>query len=385
MADDQPPVLKGLYWYNRQYSTYRMAGNSITLAGKEGNYKAVKPVIKVRSPIISLGIRAEDRDNDNRFRFGIFRVELRLDDSLVHKAQLDDFSNADSRYINATVDYTKWVRTGFYVQHLSLLPGNHFPALEGPGILNLSDGRVHTINIRLYDVNDNKSSFENQVQYSGAIESPSPLAPGSFKLLPGCENRVNGKQCTVLFTKAAFYDTVFFALKEQPNTGPGKASALVSLHHATVPVHENYRVALKASSWMNERLKKKTVMQLNSGKKKYTVRGTWHNNWCTASFNVLGTVQLLIDTLPPTLQWINGQQGQVFKGDALKFVCKDETDGVASFEAALDGEWLLFERKGNEFTLAVPHHCKPGRHQLAISISDVAGNTTRQIFTFIKD
>ncbi len=387
MADDQPPVLKGLYWYNRQYSTYRMAGNSITLSGNAGSYKAVKPVIKVRSPFISLGIRAEDKSNDNRFRFGIYRIELRMDDSLVHQAELDDFSNADSRYINATVDYTRWIRTGIYVQHLSLLPGNHFPAIKGPGILDLSDGQVHTIKIRLYDADNNSSTFENKVQYSGAVEVPPALVPGSFKLVPGRANRVNGKQCAVTFTKAAFYDTVFFELKEQANTGAGKASALVSLHNGTVPVHDAYQVTLKASPWMNDRLRKKTVMQLNSGKKKYTARGTWHNNWCTASFNVLGNVQLLIDTLPPVVQWKKEQGGQsvTSENNKLNLLCTDETDGVASFRAELNGQWLLYDRKGNEFTVTVPADCKPGKHQLAITIADVAGNTTRQVVNFIKD
>jgi hypothetical protein len=386
MADDQPPVLKGLYWYNRQYSTYHSAANSITIEGREGAYQAARKVIKVRSPLISLGIRAEDKSNDNRFLFGIYRTELRLDDSLVHQAILDNFSCADSRYINACVDYSKWIRTGLYVQHLSILPGNHLPVLKGNGILNLSDGRVHNINIRLYDVNNNVTTFESQVQYSGATEEPYPTVPGSFTVLPGKESVVTGRQCKVFFSKAAFYDTVRFVLKAQPHSGAHKASASVTLHNSAVPVHDNYTVSLKALPFVTERLKKRIVMQLNSGKKKYVAKGIWKDNWLTAHFNTLGTVQLLIDTLPPMVQPVNWQHGQSFTEDVteLKLLCKDETDGVADFRAILDGEWLLFDRKGDDFTLHIPENTKRGKHRLTITIIDVAGNQTQQVFSFVK-
>jgi hypothetical protein len=284
------------------------------------------------------------------------------------------------------VDYPKWVHTGMYVQHLAVLPGNHLPAWKGSGLLDLSDGQVHRINIRLFDVSNNMTTFENEVQYSGAIEDPQPLIPGAKTLLPGKENTVTGNNCKLYFSKAAFYDTVFFALKEQHNTGTHKASALVSLHNASIPVHDNYRVSIKALPFVTERLKKRVVMQLNNGKKKFTTKGSWKENWLTASFNTLGTVQLLIDTIPPTIRLVNWRSSQSFSTDdiELKLLCNDETDGVSSFRAGLDGQWLLFDRKGNEFTLPIPAHCKPGKHQLAISITDVAGNTTQQSFSFVK-
>lgn len=387
MADDTPPVLKGLYWYNRQYSTYQSTANSITLEGREGKYQAARKLIKVRSPFISLGIRAEDKSNDNRFLFGIYRAELRLDGSLVHQAILDNFSYADSRYINACVDYTKWMRTGLYVQHLSILPGNHLPVLKGKGILNLSDGRVHNISIRLYDVSNNMTTFESLVQYSGAIEEPTPPPPGSFTVLPGKETVITGRQCKVFFSKSAFYDTVSFVLKEQPNSGAQKVSALVSLHNAAIPVHDNYTVSLKALPFITGRLKKRVVMQLNSGKKKYVAKGIWKDNWLTAQFNTLGTVQLLIDTIPPTVQPVNWQGGQSFTEEVteLKLLCKDETDGVADFRAKLDGQWLLFDRKGEDFTLLIPANTKQGKHRLTVTIADVAGNQTQQTFSFVKN
>lgn len=386
MADDKPPVIKGLYWYNRQYSTYCAAANSITIEGGDGVYHAARKVIKVRSPFISLGIRAEDKSNDNRFLFGIYQTELRLDDRPVYQAGLDSFSYADSRYINACVDYSKWVRSGIYIQHLSVLPGNHLPAVKGAGVLDLSDGQVHKISIRLRDVRHNTTTFESLVQYSGAQEALSRIPPGAHTLIPGRESVVKGHQCKVVFSKDAFYDTVAFVLKEQTNSGMNKASALVSLHHGAVPVHDHYTVSLKALPFVTGRLQQRVVMQLNNGKRKYTVRGNWKDNWLTASFDVLGTVQLLIDTIPPVVQPVGWESGQSFAADdiLLQLLCKDET-GIAGFRAELDGKWLLYDSKGDNFTIPVPAGCKPGKHLLKVTITDVAGNSTQQVFSFVKD
>jgi hypothetical protein len=387
MDDDVPPVMLGLYWYNRRYSTYRTAGNSITLQGRDGHYQAARDIIKVRSSLISFGIRAVDKSNDNRFSYGISRAELRVDDSLVHQVALNNFSYDDSRYINACVDYTKWIKTGFFVQHLSRLPGNQLPVCKGSGLVNLSDKRVHTVNIRLYDVNNNVATMEGKVQYSGAVEDPAPAAPGAQLLIPGRESIVKGKQVIVHFSKQAFYDTVLFALKEQPNPGSNKASALISLHNASVPVHDDYSVSIKALPGITDARKKKCIMQLNNGKQVYTVKGKWEGDYLTASFNTLGTLQLLLDTVPPAVQTVGWKNGQAFDKKAfdLSLSCTDGTGSIGTFRAELDGQWLLYDRKGTAITLHIPARCKPGKHQLSISLTDMAGNNTLRNFSFVKE
>jgi hypothetical protein len=284
------------------------------------------------------------------------------------------------------VDYSRWIRTGLFVQHLSRLPGNQLPVCEGSGLINLSDKKVHHINIRLYDVNNNVATLEGKVQYSGAVEEPAPAASGAQLVIPGKESILNSSQAIVHFSKQAFYDTVRFALKEQPNTGSNKASALISLHNALVPVHDNYMVSIKALPGITAANKKKCVVQLNNGKQLSTVKGKWEGDYCTAAFNTLGMVQLLLDTVPPALQAIGWKDGQAFdkKTIDLALHCTDASGGLGAFRAELDGQWLLYDRKGANITLHISARCKPGRHQLSINVSDMAGNSTVRNFSFVK-
>ncbi|MDF2188582.1 M23 family metallopeptidase [Paraflavitalea sp. CAU 1676] len=384
--DDTPPVLHNLYWYNRQYSTYSSGANTISITGSEGNYRAVRPVIKVRSPRISLAMRATDKDNDNRFRFGIYRVEVRLDNKLVHEAVMDDIDETDTRYINACIDYSKWIRSGSFVQHLSTLPGNHLPAWKGSGLIDLADSDVHQLNLRLYDVNNNVTEFNSTIQYSGAKELAPPIEKGARILAPGKAAVLSTPNCKVSFTARTFYDTVAFVLKEQASAARNKASALVALHQPLVPVHEAYSVSLKVMGSVPAHLRKQIVMQLNNGQQKVIDKGKWRDDWLTASFNTLGSVQLLIDTEAPTIQLSGWNEGQTFSGNTIRLPlnCRDETAGVASFKATLNGQWLLYEQKGRDFVVNIPPSCKPGNHQVTVSATDVAGNTSSRQLTFKK-
>ncbi len=386
MDDDTPPILGSLYWYNRQFSTYRMGANPISITGSAGKYRAAKPVIKVRSPRISLGIGASDKNNDSRFRLGVYRTVTKLDGKVVHEATLDDIAPTDSRYINACIDYPRWTRTGSFVQHLATLPGNHLTAWQGSGLLDLSDGRVHEVHIQLYDVNGNSSSFESSVQYAGALETPPAKEPGAVIITPGKARTVSGPSVTLQFSGKTFYDTVAFVLK-QKTAAPQAVSAAIGLHTAAIPVHDRYTVTLRASHTLSPAARQQVVMQLNTGKKKYTVKGQWQGASMVATLNELGTVQLLRDERPPTVEPAGWEDGQLFKNEsiALKLTCLDDLGTMADFRATCNGQWLLYDSKGKDFVVYIPANCPAGKQQLVVTATDVAGNTTTKTISFRKD
>ncbi|HEX9511563.1 MAG TPA: M23 family metallopeptidase [Puia sp.] len=400
IPDELPPVIKGLYWYDRRISTYSTRARKIALTSQEGIYRTTEPVIKLNSPLVSLGISATDKASNSPHLSGIFHAELWLDDSLIHAFSLTDLSYADTRYINACIDYTKWIRSGIYVQHLSILPGNHLSIFTSPGkdgLIRLKDTLVHLVHIRVSDVNNNYSDLDLKIQ----LASPSPLSGSSVSavsvpdaplphsarlLLPGRENRVNGPSVRARFSATAFYDQVPFLLYEEANTGSNKASALIHLHDPTVPVHDRFSVQLRTTLAPGDPLRNRTVMQLVSGDSQSIVKGDWQGDWMSGSFSRLGDLQLLIDTMAPQIEAFGWTEGQRFPADApaLNLICKDEGGMIARFRAELDGHWILFEQKGVRFRYDFDGHCPTGPHRLWVSVTDVAGNETRKAFSFSK-
>jgi hypothetical protein len=50
----------------------------------------------------------------------------------------------------------------------------------------------------------------------------------------------------------------------------------------------------------------------------------------------------------------------------------------------VDGQWLLFSRKGNSFTHKFDEKTTAGQHNLTVTVEDIAGNLTEKSFSFIR-
>jgi hypothetical protein len=404
VEDDLPPTVNGLYWYDRRYSTYMTKARKIGITGRDGHYHTDRDIIPVNSPLISLGISATDKSVASSHVSGIYGASLWLDDSLIHAFSFRGLSPSDTRYINACIDYGKWVRSGIYVQHLSTLPGNHAPIFPDPakdGLIHLEDTLVHVLRIRINDVKDNRAELMVRIRYT-----PLPLAPtheavlfhttafssgryfssGTIACLPGKATHVNGASFSVQFSPVSFYDQLPFHWQELPDTDSRSVSSLIYLHDPGVPVHDRFPVRVRTILSKTDPLRSRTVMQLISGDSQYIVKGTWEGDWMTGFIHRLGILRLVIDTIAPSVipnQW---EEGQHFpSGGGIGIECKDELGPVARFRGEIDGKWVPFAQKGVVYTYTFDDACPPGVHRLLINAVDVAGNKVQREMHFVRE
>ena len=387
IPDNVKPVVNGLYWYDRRYSTYQEAPKAISLKPAGAGFTSMQEVVQVSSPLISLGVKTLDRRNNSSFRFGIYQAELWMDDSLINAFQLNDFSYPASRYINACTDYTVYTKTNSFIQHLSKLPGNNisiFSEAGGTGVIILHDTLVHNINIALKDVHNNASYISFRVRYNKSEEHivyPSNAKP----LMPGIADSVTGRNVKAYFSKNTFYDAVPFQLSESVSLLRNAVSPMVSLHNYTVPLHDSIVVKLKPVRMLSSAEKDKVVVQLVSNRHKEVAKGEWKDGWMSVKFNRLGFVQMLLDTIPPVVTPLGWKNGSKFStGQNIRIRCTDEYDEVENFTATLDGQWLLFAKKNDDFVYTVDDYFTTGEHTLKIIVTDKAGNVTEKRFMVVK-
>jgi hypothetical protein len=236
-----------------------------------------------------------------------------MDDSLLNAFQLNDFSYPDSRYINACTDYSVYVKTNSFIQHLSTLPGNLlkvFSEAGGTGEIILKDTTVHKISIALKDVHDNTTSINFLLQYNSALQQNITYPSNAKPLVPRRSDSVIGKNVKAFFSATSFYDAVSFQLAENASTSPNAVSPMVALHNYTVPVQDSFTVQLKTTKLLTASLKDRVVMQLISNKHKEVTKGIWNGDWMIAKFNRLGFVQLLLDTIAPVIKPVGWQMVQ---------------------------------------------------------------------------
>lgn len=386
--DNEPPAIAGLYWYDRTTSTYQGSAQPIAIVNEAGQYRSKAAVVRVNTPIISLGIRAKDKHPNAQPLLGIAGAELLLDDKRVYHYALDPFSYADSRYLNACIDYPRWIRYGSFVQHLSTLPGNRMPVFSnsGNGLIDLSDKKVHTLRLLIRDAAGNTSSLDAKVQFTG--RGPTVVPPGNRQLLaPGKEARLTRPFAKLSFSATAFYDTVPFLFTAQPATQRWEVSPRILLHNPTVPVHDSFLVQVKTSLSAQDPLRSKTVLQLESGAHRCRVRPQWTGNWAAARLNRLGTVQLILDTIAPRIGQPEWSHSPTANGEekVLRIRCKDNLGRIAGFRALLNGQWLLFERKEDCFTYRADKAYTKERGSLIITATDLAGNSSTKKVEWIGE
>jgi hypothetical protein len=376
--DNTAPLIQGMYWYDRRYSTYEKGPTAIDIDGERGVYRSGRKIVKVSSPVVSFGIRAEDRVDGSRFRYGIYKAQLLLDDQLIHEFVLDDISAADSRYVNACIDYSYRLSSGLNVQHLSRLAGNKLEIFKsGDGLVYLRDTLQHRVKILVSDVSGNESELEFVLQRRKYDPVVHEYGAGTRVLIPGRSHVLKTDNSEVHFDENAFYDSVPFQLKEKRSTAKNAASALVSLHKSNVPVHSRYLVKVKTQLRTGDPLREKTVMQFAGFKNKAVVKGVWEGNYMRGAFDELGTVQLLVDMMAPVIEW----RGIAAGSKSVSVMVKDDLSEISGFRAEIDGHWVLFDQKGSLYTYQFDENCKPGRHVLKVTVKDVAGN----LKTFTKE
>jgi len=385
VRDNTPPEIVGLYWYDRRYSTYENDPFAIDIVGSKGEYKSRRKTVKVTSPLISLGIHADDKVEGSRFRYGVYRTQLWMDEQLIHDVTMDNFSDTDTRYVNACIDYRANISRGHHIQHLSRLPGNGLPIYsKHDGLISLPDNAPHQIHIRVTDVAGNASDLRFVLQKGSTdVVARSKMKNASW-LSPGKASVVKGKSFVVRFSERAFYDSVPFEWKEEITHEHFAVSPRIHLHNPTVPVHDRYTVSVKSILPDGSPLRSKTVMLCKGFRRKAVVKGVWEGNSMRGSFDELGKIQLLIDTIPPKIEPGGWSSGAVFERDkrSVSVLVHDNLGEVSATEAELDGNWVPLLQKGNVFTYLFNKNLRPGNHRLMVTASDVAGNKISREFLF---
>ncbi len=387
LSDVIKPSIFKLYYYDRRYSTYQTSPQPVPITGSAGRYSAQSNVVVVHSPYVSFGIAAGDKITAASNYYGIYEADFSVDDSLQSSFRLNDFSYDDTRYVNGSIDYKAKMSGGSYIQHLSRLPGNLSSIYSNAkdGTVLLTDTLIHTAEILVKDVAGNSSALNFKFRWQPSKTKDLLFTANSIPMIPGKENEIKTTDFEALFSDKAFYDTVPFIYSSQPSIDSRIVSAIHHLHNYTIPVHDSFTVRIKPSVALAENDRDKVIMQLVSNHKVDVVKGTWTGDFMEAKFRDLGIVRLMIDNIPPrisTAGWTTG--GTVRNRKSISLTAADNAGEIKSFKAFLDGNWLMFSRKGDSFIHTFDSRTTPGKHELKVTVEDQAGNIAERSYSFTR-
>ncbi len=354
---------------------------------------------------IGVEILAHDKIDISQFRLGINHIEMLVDSIKIFAQEINKINFEESSDIVALMDYKTLKTKGTRFNKLYVADGNPLKVYKGvvaKGVIEIKEGQRQVL-IKLRDNTGNESKvkftlkadlptsnvpflepmlkpIDYEIQENTLVLSsrtcvnkkPSSaklfskgsteeLAPNYFnagkqvylidlqKALPDSIQTCSGilrfdfkdvipsgtdydyysDLFDIKFKNGNLYDTLYLnagydTLKNRENFALGTL---------TTPLHNSITVILKPKRKYDE----KTAVYHIDGKRFEYQGGQWINGRIQFYTHELGDFTLLQDTIAPTI-------GRIYcNGNSARFRTFDNLSGIASFEATINGEWLLMK------------------------------------------
>ncbi|MGN6420514.1 MAG: M23 family metallopeptidase [Pseudobacter sp.] len=391
LTDNVPPRILRMGIYDRSKSIYEQSARLFPAKATGGTrYTTTPELITVSSPNISFGIGAFDTHTGSTNLNGIFESILFVDEQPVVAFQMDNISYNDTRYLNAHIDYRTKAGGGPWLQQLFDLPGyinSIYKNVKNNGVIDLSDGAIHTVRIEVKDTYLNTSTLHCRVQYKpGAVSAAPATTADNPMFYPLMLDGFEKEDCEFFIGERCLYDSVHIRYNRAATANTQAVSAMHSIGSSYIPLQEAFLVRIQPSKVLTPEQQQRTVMQWTSGAKKDVQKVEWQNNWASARFRDFGSYQLLVDQEPPSIVPIGFTDGaDLSKAARIAFTVKDNNNKFKNVKPMLDGKWLRFTNdKGRTFIYRFDEQCPPGKHELTIYAEDEAGNATTKTFTFTR-
>jgi hypothetical protein len=394
IMDNIPPEIRSIVVYDLDNSQYI---NKIKLPvihsnGRSGLDQNRLP-IEVGSKA-GVGVEAIDLLNQSNNRYGIYTLQLFLDENQLFLSRLDKFSFDETQYVSSYIDYEEKMRTGTIIEKTFLQPNNLlsiYPLVYKQGIIRLTDTLAHEVKIIVTDTYGNSSSLEFPIR-----RTYRPLHPLLVKqqnefarLFPyQATNSYSHDGFRLEIPAFALYDTLYFEFA-QTAILPGTVSPLYHIHNKYTPVYKDFTVSIRPDSFPPGMESKLMVVEVDDEGTWIPFGGVFDNGWLTAKISEFGNYAVAIDTVPPeispldpTKNWDYGNLGR------LDFTITDGGSGIKAYNGYIDGNWVLFEydQKNDLLTYVFdPARLKKGTtHTLLLTVTDERQNSSvyRKEFTW---
>ncbi|SEG47880.1 M23 family metallopeptidase [Sphingobacterium lactis] len=321
-----------------------------------------------------LGINSIDRHRAGGFQNGVYSIELFLDGKSISTVVFEELDFNTSSAIASYIDFPHFKRTKVKVQKSFKDPGNPielFKNLENDGIITLQDDAVHDVKYVVKDVHGNCSELDFKIRNNPAYTAKNNPAKGEL-MKYNTDNKYEAEEIKLHIPKGALYsDLDFVYSKSAP-----RANGYSSVHHVQnnlTPLFSTYNLNIKPTSLPKNLESKAIIASVEGG----SVGGKFENGWVTVNTKIFGSFYVTVDTIAPTITPRNFSAGKNVSGQSkIDFTIADNFSGIQSFNAYIDGKWVLMEydSKNRHLWHRFDSGLSKGKHTFKLVVKDWKDN-----------
>jgi len=332
---------------------------------------------------VAFSISTYDKLNGAYNKNGIYSIKLIVDSLLIYHFQMDEFDFAESRYINAHIDYKEKKNKRTKYHRCYKLPNNRlsvYSEMIKKGVVNFTDDTTHLVQFEVMDAHKNTSYLSFEVKSTTAeMEIEKPLISATFQkhfsyMKP---NLFKEKNFQLHMESYTLYEDLEFEYLEKDSM-EGVFGKVQHVHNDFVPIHKSFVISLRAK--IPEKLKDKVyIAKVDKNNHFWYMGGGWRNGMLSAKVREFGDFCIVADTINPIIKGVNIYPGKKFNTQTtIRCTISDKESGIKTYRAEIDGKWILMEYdyKRKLLTYEIQKELAKGKHTFTLIVNDKMKNET---------
>lgn len=340
-----------------------------------------------------IAVDAVDRQNGTPNKFGIYRMEVKLDKKVIFAYRNDEFSFEKSRYANSLMAYDRLQASSQSLIKTYLEPGNKlssvYEKVENKGIITLSDDEVHQLLITVWDETGNQTACTFDIQRQVVPPTPSTYTEEQkiAVMYYDRDNRYEQDGMSINIPAGSLYRSMLFTADTVMYAPAYAYSRLWTIHSNEVPLHSSGAILHIEADVPPEYHDKALMANVTKTGGVRSVGGSWKNGGVSTKITSFGDYCVTVDTIPPTItpKFKNG--ANLKNSAALSIKIYDNLSGISSYKAFIDGQWALMEydAKNNvlTYTFDSKRINKDSKHTLLLNVTDNCKNSAALKTSFL--
>jgi len=337
----------------------------------------------------SIGVQAFDYHHNQSNRNGFYSLKMLLDQSVIYSMVCDSFSFAETRFVNAAIDYAANYNSGNRIVKSKKLPGSRLSFSEtgvSNGIFSFTDNSVHEIVIAVGDLSGNiiKLRFWVEPQKPAGMVHVPVIAAADTTLIFKYDtiNQFVTTDLNVALPVGSLYEDITFLYA----CVPGKSemySDIHYLHTPETPLHSKIKVSVRADKLPQSMRSKALLVRIDRDGKSSPVSGGYENGYVSGTTTIFDGYAIVIDTIAPVIK----PSGNNAKSKtSLRFTVSDNFSGINSYRGEVNGKWALVEwdPKNKLMIYRFDKVAEPGTNTFTLYLEDEKGNKTKYSTRFTK-
>lgn len=336
---------------------------------------------------IGVGIETYDHLINKSKEYSVYCADLFANNRRQFSYRLERINFADSRYINAHIDYETYKQEGYRINKCFLDDGNRiaiYPYMRNRGQLLVGKDSCVTIHICVGDVYGNTYTLY-AIAKASLPETFHESACNELVWFPQQRNTFKSRTLQLSIPPGALYDTLYPCINQDVIKGRQLLSPAHQVHQHTTPLHKTINISIKPDSVpFSDKLLLAAVSRDGSIK---AAGGTFEQGWVTLQTTTFGTYAVVADTIAPIARLTNTNKKGEITDTCMLIHAQDILSGIDKYTATLNGSWILLEFDPKNDLLRYDTDEKTiwnQKQELVLTVTDKKNNTTvlKQYITF---